>query len=107
MPSKGHCDGKMKMVYTTAKKKDAMPIAEKLLNERLAGCVNMFPVQSMYWWKGRIEKDSEVGMLIKVKDAKKAVKRIKDLHPYELPAILVFDVKGYAPFARWIEKVCK
>ena len=84
----------------------ASEIAEALLEQRLAACVNLLPnVQSIYRWQGRIERDDEVLLLIK-SDAtrfEQLKKQILDLHPYELPEIIGVPVEaGYREYLRWI-----
>ena len=100
----------MKTVLTTiCKREDAEKMAEALLREKLAACVNMFPVESTYWWKGGIEKESEFVMMIKTKNslAGKLEKRIVELHPYELPVIEVIDSKTGKSVEKWIDEVTR
>lgn len=100
--------GKHKIIYSTAKdKKEAEKIAKILLEEKLVACVNIFKINSIYKWKGKVMKNSEYAMIIKTKDEliSKAMKRIKELHSYEVPCIICFDIeKGYEKFLEWIDK---
>lgn len=103
---------KMKIILTyTDSDKNAEEIAEKLLKERLVACVGFWSGRSRYWWKGRIEKnDNELHMIIKTKQSlvNKAVRRIKELHSYELPVIDVLDIEKLNPEAeKWINEVTK
>lgn len=101
---------KCKTIYTSESKENAKLIARKLVEERLAACVGFFPLESIYWWKGKIEESKETGMLIKTKASlvDEIIKRIKELHSYECPLIEVIDVeKGNSEFLGWVEKETK
>ena len=81
-------------------------IADALVDERLAACVSRLPgVQSTYRWEGRIERGSEVLLLIKTSsdrfDALSA--RVLELHPYELPELVAVEAHaGLAPWLQWV-----
>jgi periplasmic divalent cation tolerance protein len=71
---------------------DAAALARTLVEERLAACVNVLPVMtSVYRWKGTIEQDREQQLVIKTtRGAVEALEtRLRALHPYELPELLV------------------
>ena len=86
-------------------------IARTLVEERLAACVNVIPgVRSIYRWEGEVQDDPEVVLIIKTRaDRCEALAaRIKDLHPYDLPEVLVLPaVGGSAPYLAWIETETK
>ena len=86
----------------------AKRIAHYLLEERLAACVNLGAAGlSMYIWQGEMEGSSEVPLLIKTTRARvpEVIERIKALHPYEVPEILVLPViGGFAPYAAWVHE---
>lgn len=81
-------------------------IAQTLVEERLAACVNYLPnILSTYRWKGKVHQDSEVLLLIKTTtDRFYALKtRILEIHPYELPEIIAVDVSlGLDRYLKWI-----
>jgi periplasmic divalent cation tolerance protein len=91
---------------TVNSKKGANRIARKLLNERVAACVQVFgPIQSRYWWKGRIELAKEWICFIKSKasDYPRIEASIRKAHPYDVPEILALPVlRGNASYLRWI-----
>lgn len=96
------------MVYiTTSGVLESKKIARKLLEEKLAACINIIPtIESIYLWKGNIEEDSESIMLVKTKSelVGKVIKRIEQLHSYEIPCILEIHVnKGSNNYLKWIE----
>jgi len=86
------------VIYSTIDEiQKARRIAQTLLEEQLVACVNIIPnVESMYRWKGVIECEDEYIMIAKTIDSnvKKTIQRIKTLHPYELPDIIVLPVIG-------------
>ncbi len=75
----------------------AQRIAETLVNERLATCVNRIEgVRSTYVWNDELQDDSEVLLMIKTTAARlgELEARLKALHPYELPELVVLSVTG-------------
>ena len=76
-------------------KATASAIAEKVVSERLAAAANIHtPINSYYHWNGRIERTSEVPLLLKTKRSlfDSLAARIAELHPYETPGILGIEV---------------
>jgi periplasmic divalent cation tolerance protein len=95
------------MVYTTwPDLASAELAAAALLDARLAACLNILPgMISRYRWEGRIERASEVVMLIKTRAnlADACVACVRQHHPSTNPAALVLPVSGgAAPFLAWI-----
>ena len=95
------------VVLVTAPRGKAAELARRLLEERLAACVNVVgPVRSMYWWQGRIEDEQEELMLIKTKKCLlPALKeKIVELHPYTVPEIIALEpidvLKRYLEWAK-------
>ncbi len=100
----------MKIVYTTVDKKEkAEEIATKLVQEKLAACVNVVAAESIFSWKGAIEKEDEFFMVIKTKEdlADNLVDKVKELHPYELPVIEIIDTKINKEAEKWLNEVTK
>jgi periplasmic divalent cation tolerance protein len=94
-------------VLTTAPDEgSAGKLARILVEEGLAACVNVIPgVRSIYRWEGALQDDSEVVLVIKSQQnrSQALAARIKDLHPYELPEVLVLPVSGgSAAYLDWI-----
>lgn len=81
----------MIFIYSTfPNKKEAEKIGRKLVQKKLAACVNIFQIGSIYSWRGKIEKDMEFAMIIKSRREyfKKIEKFILKNHPYDAPCIL-------------------
>jgi periplasmic divalent cation tolerance protein len=66
---------KFSFVYITAStKKETKRIAEILVSEKLAACGNIFKIDSVYWWKGKIERTGEYGIFLKTNRQRVAIK---------------------------------
>ena len=85
-------------IYTTIGSiEDARKIAYTLVEEQLVACVNIIPnIESVYTWKGKIENDEELILIAKTTDdnVKKTIQRIKSLHSYDVPDIIVIPIVG-------------
>lgn len=81
-------------------------LAETLVTQKLAACVNILaPCQSVYVWQGKLEKSSEVPVLIKTCQVQyRALETaILKMHPYELPEIITINVDGGLPrYLQWV-----
>jgi len=92
-------------VYVTVpNRKVAEKISSHLLEKRLVACLNAFPVRSMYRWKGKIEKASEIVLVLKTieKNYSKVKKEIEKLHPYSVPCIAKIKVEINSVYGKWI-----
>lgn len=93
---------------TVPSRDDAIRISTALVEERLAACVQVGgPITSVYRWEGEIKTDEEWVLEAKTRDASQAalVTRLTELHPYEVPEILVFPVEGgHGPYLEWITR---
>lgn len=91
----------------------AEELAKKLVEERLAACVNIIPgVKSIYRWEGKICVDEEKTLLIKSTAAKmpELTKRINELHSYDIPEIIALELKdneGEQRYLNWISEELK
>ena len=84
------------LVYiTTSGNEESKKIANTLVEDELAACVNIISsIESIYLWKGEIEDDNESLLIAKTKVSKvdKIIERVKEIHSYETPAILAIPV---------------
>ena len=84
----------------------AANISETLVTEKLAACVSTGPeLKSQYIWKNKLEKSSEIPLLIKSKAElySKLEKRLVELHPYAVPEIVSFKAeKVYQDYLSWL-----
>jgi len=85
----------------------AESLAEMLVREKLAACVNILPgARSIYEWKGQVEKEQECVLLIKSRhDRQHALEeRLLAEHPYELPELIAVPIeKGSQAYLSWID----
>ncbi|MDO9575100.1 MAG: divalent-cation tolerance protein CutA [bacterium] len=96
-------------VYTTLPDRDsARKLAKALVTERLTACANFFPVESIYRWEGKIEEEREYALILKTREElyPEVEKRIKELHPYKLPAIISYKIeRGLGEYLTWIKEI--
>lgn len=96
----------MSLVITTIDTIEAAEkVADQIIRERLAASVHYSPVRSIYWWKGEIYREKEYELVFRTtrNQHNDLQKRIKELHPYELPEILIIDTSGSSETAGWIK----
>ncbi len=81
-------------------------LAEALVGERLAACVNVLAgVRSIYRWKGAVERDQELLCVCKTTRAgfERLRARVVELHPYDVPEVIALPIAvGHAPYLDWI-----
>lgn len=94
------------VLCTAPDKTTAAQLAETLVVERLAACVNLLPaVSSIYAWEGQIEKAEEQMLIIKTTNQlyEELESRIKASHPYEIPEIIAIPIaKGSTDYLQWM-----
>ncbi len=94
----------------TAPADAAEAIVSGLVNERLAACGNVLPgAVSIYRWEGRIHRDEEAVVVLKTlrRLVPRVLERAAQLHPYEVPELLVHDVAdGGAAYLDWVRREC-
>lgn len=81
-------------------------LAETVVAERLAACVNIVPgLTSVYWWQGAVERADEVLLLAKTTTDVYPVleARLRAAHPYELPEVIAVPMgAGSEPYLQWL-----
>ena len=99
------------LVLSTAPVDLAEGLADRLLEHRLAACVNLVgPVRSRYRWQGKIETAAETLLVIKTLRATvpALLTRLRELHTYEVPEALVVPVEsGLDAYLAWIADCCR
>jgi periplasmic divalent cation tolerance protein len=94
------------VVTTVGTEEQANLIAREIVVRRQAACVNILPgIRSIYRWKGKICKDGELMLIVKTLEGEfeGVMATIRELHSYELPEILSFQVtRGEKNFLDWI-----
>jgi periplasmic divalent cation tolerance protein len=94
------------VLTTVADDNQAEILARRLVEERLAACVNLQPAMlSFYRWQGQVERNAERSLVIKTtRDRVAALQtRLRELHTYELPEFLVVSVDHASPaYLEWV-----
>jgi periplasmic divalent cation tolerance protein len=102
----------IKLIYTTFScVNDTKHVIKQLLEEKLIACANINSnVQSIYQWEGKTCCEDEVSVILKTNDllVNKAMEKLKALHPYKIPCIIVLPLSSIDEnFAEWINEVLK
>lgn len=96
------------VIYVThPSKPEAIRMTADLLNAHLIACANYFPIESTYWWDGRLTHADEIVTLYKTTpdkyDAVRAM--IEQTHKYEIPCIMrLATVEANEPYEKWIQE---
>ena len=82
-------------------------LAEQILKRKLAACVSLREVQSHFWWKGKLDKNKEVQLMIKTREEilTDLFKIINQFHSYKTPEILYWKISASTSYKEWIEEV--
>jgi periplasmic divalent cation tolerance protein len=83
------------VLVTVASLTAGKAIAISLIEAKLAACVNLFPLDSIYLWEGKINQEPEYQLIIKTDLSKfdELAAKIKTLHSYEVPEIIALPIK--------------
>jgi periplasmic divalent cation tolerance protein len=98
------------LVYVTCPPVDAERVAEILVNDKLAACVNIVPVKSVYNWEGKLNRDDEAMLIIKSKSAvyPDLEAKILAIHPYDVPEIAAVKAEAVqADYLNWVNEQTK
>lgn len=101
----------MVVLITAPNEDEAVKISKTLVEEKLAGCVNIIRnIRSVYFWQDKIEDEPEVLMIVKTKSElfEELEKRVKSLHSYTVPEIIGIKIKkGSESYLNWLNEVTK
>ncbi len=95
------------VMVTAPSREEAETIANALIAARLAACVSLVPVYSIYTWQGEIHHNEEWQLFVKSDLAQfdALSKKIQSLHSYEVPEIIALPiVAGFPPYLQWISE---
>jgi periplasmic divalent cation tolerance protein len=93
------------LLTTLPTREDARRIARLLVEEKLAACVQILPIESFYRWEGKVQTEGELLLFIKTRTAlfDTAMARIKAEHPYTVPEIVGWPLSaGHQSYLDWI-----
>ncbi|XP_075971343.1 protein CutA homolog [Anticarsia gemmatalis] len=108
--STGNCGSeadKYSIAYVTVPNMDVgKTLGRGLVQNKLAACVNIIPqVTSIYEWKGELNEDSELLLMIKTRTSvvDKLTEYVRSNHPYEVCEVISVPIKnGNPPYLKWI-----
>ena len=86
----------MVIIYITfPNRKEALKLGKEMVKKRLVACVNIFPIDSVYWWNKKVVTDKEVVMIAKTvkENYQKVEKFVKKYHSYTAPCITGWPVE--------------
>ena len=93
---------------TCGSEEEALKIANSLVEERLAACVNLVsPVRSIYRWKGKIWDEKEWILIVKTRKERfeELERKVKSLHSYSVPEIISLPIlEGSSSYLNWLEE---
>ncbi len=88
-------------------REEAERLAESLVTEKLAACVNIVPgVTSVYFWEGKLCKEDEHLLIVKsvVEASSRIAARVRELHSYSVPEVVTISiVSGNPEYLGWVE----
>jgi len=90
-----------------ASPESARSVLRILMQEKIAACGNIFqPHFAIYTWNDKMQEESETAVLFKApfENKDKLIKRLRELHPYELPVIILLDAETLPDYAAWLKQ---
>ncbi|XP_054833044.1 protein CutA [Eublepharis macularius] len=106
-PERPYEPGSLSAAFVTCPSEGAAKeLARSLVERRLAACVNLLPrVTSIYEWKGQIEEDAEVLLMIKTRSSRvpALAEFVRSVHPYEVAEVIAVPIQqGNPPYLQWV-----
>jgi periplasmic divalent cation tolerance protein len=103
--------GRIVVLVTAGSEEEAHKIAELLVEERKAACVNIVPgVDSFFWWKDKLDSAQESLLLVKTKASlfPEIVELIRRTHSHEVPEIIALPITtGSEDYLNWLDIACR
>ncbi|KKI99472.1 divalent-cation tolerance protein CutA [Prochlorothrix hollandica] len=93
------------ILTTTASQESAKAIAQTLVTAKLAACVSLFPIHSLYTWQDSLEATDEWQLLIKadLRQFQAISALVQDIHPYTVPELIALPLTAAAPaYLQWL-----
>lgn len=93
------------IVSTYPNKKSLNKISNQVVKDKLAACVNISKISSVYSWQGKIENAPEYLAFFKTtqKNKRKLKEKIKKTHPYDVPEIAEISVNSInQSYLKWL-----
>ncbi len=101
----------IQIITTAGSQENAREISQYLLTNRLVACAQVHgPIESSYWWEGKITQDTEWVCTFKssYKLLEKVKSGIKEKHSYEVPEIIAFkSIDTDLSYLQWLNEICQ
>lgn len=90
---------------TNPSKEKAKEIAKYLIKKKLIACANIFPVESIYKWKGKLAEEKEFILIGKTLDTHfgRIKREVERIHPYSIPCIIKIPVSSNLKYIHWLK----
>jgi len=92
--------------FVTGPENDMKELSKRLVEERLAACVNVIDgVKSIYWWEGKVSEDVESLLVIKTESSKvqELIEFVRRNHPYKVPEVIGVEISvGNLEYLNWM-----
>jgi periplasmic divalent cation tolerance protein len=95
------------VLVTASSQTEAEAIARSLIQAKLAACVSLMPIQSIYTWKDEIHHEQEWQLVIKtdLSHFPQLEAKVREVHSYEVPEVLALPIlAGSQPYLEWISE---
>ena len=93
------------VLITAASRDQAVAIAQALVSQHLAACVNLFPIHSVYTWDGAVQQDDEWQLVVKTNLERwpELVQTVQDIHSYDVPELIALPIiEGSPAYLSWM-----
>lgn len=100
----------MNFIYiTNPTEEEAEKIAKHLLYKKLIACANIFPIHSLYLWKGKIADENEFVLIAKTNETnfEKVKNEVEKIHTYTIPCIIKIPVSSNKKYFDWLKRKLK
>ena len=98
------------VLVTASSQSEGEAIAQALLQFKLAACVNLIPIRSLYTWNNELHNEAEWQLMIKtdLRNFLQIEAKVQELHSYEVPEVIALPiVMGSKPYLSWISEQVK
>ena len=96
----------LQVFVTIDDKEKAYALCKEVVDKRLAACAQVLgPIQSIYWWQGKVEDSEEWLILMKTSQDRYAEleRTVISLHPYDTPEVIAIPIlKGSEKYLKWL-----
>ncbi len=95
------------VLVTASSQSEGEAIAQALLQFKLAACVSLMPIRSLYTWNGEVHNEAEWQLMIKtdLQNFSQLEAKVRELHSYEVPEIIALPIlMGSQPYLSWISE---